>query len=138
MKKEENQIEIYVSDDSDTYNAYWDMKCFRNDIYVKYNNKYYKMYAITYLHFRSDLAYNHETLKRYLSQTHLIIVWKLKKRYIISTILEQAKYHYFDILKECEVKNGEIFYILDEKTKKGFIEENWSISCPISKLIRIY
>ena len=136
--KKENQIEIYVSDDSDIDNAYWTMKCYRNDIYVKYNNKYYKMYAITYLRFKSDLAFNYERLKIYSYLTHILVVGKLKKRYIISTILEQAKYHYFDMLKECEVKNGEILYLFSETVKKSYIEENWSISCPISKLIRIY
>ena len=136
--KKEDQIEIYVVKDSEIDNMFWRMKGFRRDIYVKYNYKYYKMYAIEFTVFKDDLSDNYESLQLYLYLTHLLIVKKLNKRYIIATILEQAKYHYFDMLKECEVKNGEIFYILDEKTKKGFIEENWSISCPISKLIKIY
>ncbi len=138
MKKEENQIEIYVTDDSEIDNAYWRMKGFRRDIYVKYNNKYYKMQAIEFTVFKADLYDNYERLQIYLYLTHLLIVSKLKKRNIIATILEQAKYHYFDMLKECEVKNGEILYLFSETVKKCYLEENWSISCPISKLIRIY
>ena len=136
--KKEDQIEIYVVKDSETDNMYLRMRGDRNDIYVKYNNKYYEMYAIEFTAFKNRLYYTHQSSQIYLYLTHLLIVKKLNKRYIIATILEQAKYHYFDILKESKVENGEILYFLSEESKKVNIKYNFPISCPISKLIRIY
>ena len=73
MKKKE-QIEIYVVKDSETDNMYWRMKGFRSDLYVKYNNKYYKMYAIEFTVFKDDLSDNYESLQLYLYYVILIVV----------------------------------------------------------------
>ena len=138
MENKHIQTEIYVEDNSDTTNLSYRSRGYRRDLYVKHNDKYYKMTVFSYTCLKQQLENQYKLLGRYSLETNLIIVKTLNMEKIVNTILEEAKHHYFDRIKECQVIDGEIIYPLDEATIKCYKEANWPTSFPINKLSRIY
>lgn len=138
MENEHIRVEIYVEDNTEITNLLYKTKGYRRDVYVKYNNKFYKMTVFSFTCLKQHLKNQYELLGTYRLEPNSIIVKNVSMKNIVPTILDEAKYHYFDRRKECEIIDGEIMYPLDEATKMSFKESNWPISFPINKLIKIY
>ena len=138
MDNQQIQIEIYVEDNSKTKNLLYKTRGYRRDIYVKLQDRFYKMNVFSFTYLKQFLKNQYELEKIYSIEANLLIVKSLSIKEIIATILKEAQNHYFDELKECQVKDGEIMYSLDEETKNSYKEENWALSIPINKLNRIY
>ena len=138
MDNQQIQIEIYVEDNSKTKDLLYKTRGYRRDIYVKLQDRFYKMNVFSFTYLKQFLKNQYEFEKIYCIEANLLIVKSLSIKEIIATILKEAQNYYFDELKECQVKDGEIVYSLDEKTKNSYKEENWALSFPINKLNRIY
>lgn len=138
MDNQQIQIEIYMEDNSKTKNLLYKNRGYRRDIYVKIQDRFYKMNVFSFTYLKQFLKNQYELEKTYSMEVNLLIVKSLSIKEIIATILNETQNHYFDKLKECQIKDGEIVYSLDDETKNSYKEENWALSFPINKLNRIY
>ena len=138
MDKNQILIEIYAEDDSKTKNLLYKTRGYRRDIYVKLQDKFYKMNVFSFTYLKQFLQNQYKLNKIYNIGANLLIVKTLSKNEIVATILKEAQNHYFEELKECQLKDGEIIYALDIETKITYQKENLPQSFPISKLKRIY
>ena len=132
MNEEKLPIEIYVEDDSENANLLYKNKGERKDVYIKHQNKYFKMTVISFTALKKKLNKQFDSKKLYLIDANLIVVKDFTLEEIIFTTLELAKWCYFVDLKECEIKNGNILYYSSDT------EDDTIFSFPISELKRIY
>ncbi len=138
MKKIDS-IEIFIENNSDEYNDLVENgKEYRKDVYVKYQNKYFKMNVYSSRCLIQSINNRYELEKVYFIDNNLLIVKRVNKKDIINTVIKYAEKNYFDQLKECQVMNNEIMYPLDEVTIQSYKETNWPISIQVDKLVKIY
>jgi len=132
------EIEIYIQDDTFEYTLITRTRGYRFDVYVKYKNKFFRMYVSSRQTFEQLLKINYNNNGFYDSESNLLIVKKVTKENIIQAILKNAELNYFDKIKEWEVIENEIMYPLNEETIASHKKLNLPISIKIDKLIEIY
>ena len=133
MNDEKLPIEIYVEDNSEKANLLYKNKGERKDVYIKHQNKYFKMTVISFTALKKKLNKQFDSKKLYIIDANLIVVNKLTIEEIIFNVLELFDKHIFFIkLKECEIKDGNILYYSSDT------EDDTIFSFPISELKRIY
>ncbi len=133
MNDEKLPIEIYVEDNSENANLLYKNKGERKDVYVKYQNKYFKMAVYSFSALKKKLNKQFDSKKLYIIDANLIVVNKLTIEEIIFNILKLFHGYISSVnLKECEIKDGNILYYSSET------EDDTLFSFPISELKRIY
>lgn len=131
-------MNIYVEDNSKNMQDESFQKNYRNDVYVKIDNKFYNLSIITINRLKDEVK---ETLKNesvYCTPNNLVIVKEVTNDCIIESIKSLYAKNYFVGCKECEIIDNNIVYNLSEEEKKVYEKNSFDITFPINKLEQIF
>ena len=131
-------MNIYVEDNSKNMQDESFQKNYRNDVYVKIDNKFYNVSIITINRLKDEVKETFKNESVYCTPNNLIIVKEVTNDCIIDSIKVLYHKNYFSGCKECEVDNNQIIYNLSEEVKKVYKNNNFDISFPINKLEQIF
>ena len=92
-------IEIYFVEDNDLINFEAISKGYRNDVYVKVNDKFYKTAVYSIVRLGQDFASESKAYGYYSIEPNLILVNDVEKKEIVYTIEKLNTQRYFDYLK---------------------------------------
>lgn len=130
-------MNIYVEDNSKNMQDESLQKNYRNDVYVKIDNKFYNLSIITIARLKEEVEESFENEIVFCTPNNVIIVKEVTNDCIIDSIKVLYHKNYFSGCKECEINDKNIVYNLSEAVKKVYKKNNFDISFPINKLEQI-
>ena len=131
-------MNIYVEDNSKNMQDESFQKNYRNDVYVKINNKFYNVSIITINRLKDEVKETFKNESVYCTPNNLVIVKEVTKDSIIESIKSLYAKNYFIGCKECEIIDNNIVYNLSEEVKKVYEKNSFDITFPINKLKQIF
>ena len=91
MDNQQIQIEIYLEDNSKTKNLLYKNRWYRRDVYVKIQDRFYKMNVFSFTYLKQFLKNQYELEKIYSMEANLLIVKSLSIKEINATILKETQ-----------------------------------------------
>lgn len=91
-------MKIVYEDNSELANFEAENKGYRKDVIVELNNKYYKLYIITFQRLQQDFEMEYRDSHYYLQEPNTIIVNTMSKDEIEFVIEKMSKSDYFEKL----------------------------------------
>ena len=131
-------MNIYVEDNSKNMQDESFQKNYRNDVYVKIDNKFYNVSIITINRLKDEVKETFKNESVYCTPNNLVIVKEVTNDCIIESIKSLYAKNYFIGCKECEIIDNNIVYNLSEEVKKVYEKNSFDITFPINKLERIF
>lgn len=131
-------MNIYVEDNSKNMQDESFQKNYRNDVYVKIDNKFYNVSIITINRLKDEVKETFKNESVYCTPNNLVIVKEVTNDCIIESIKSLYAKNYFIGCKECEIIDNSIVYNLSEEEKKVYEKNSFDITFPINKLEQIF
>lgn len=131
-------MNIYVEDNSKNMQDESFQKNYRNDVYVKIDNKFYNVSIITINRLKDEVKETFKNESVYCTPNNLVIVKEVTNDCIIDSIKILFKKNYFSGCKECEIIDNNIVYNLSEEVKRVYKKNSFDITFPINKLKQIF
>ena len=131
-------MNIYVEDNSKNMQDESFQKNYRNDVYVKIDNKFYNVSIITINRLKDEVKETFKNESVYCTPNNLVIVKEVTNDCIIGSIKSLYAKNYFVGCKECEIIDNSIVYNLSEEEKKVYEKSSFDITFPINKLKQIF
>ena len=131
-------MNIYVEDNSKNIQDESFLKNYRNDVYVKINNKFYNLSIITINRLKDEVKETFKNESVYCTPNNLVIVKEVTNDCIIESIKSLYTKNYLVGCKECEIIDNNIVYNLSEEVKKVYEKNSFDITFPINKLKQIF
>lgn len=131
-------MNIYVEDNSKNMQDESFQKNYRNDVYVKINNKFYNVSIITINRLKDEVKETFKNESVYCTPNNLVIVKEVTNDSIIESIKSLYAKNYFVGCKECEIIDNSIVYNLSEEEKKVYEKNSFDITFLINKLEQIF
>lgn len=131
-------MNIYVEDNSKNMQDESFQKNYRNDVYVKIDNKFYNLSIITINRLKDEVKETFKNENVYCTPNNLVIVKEVTNDCIIESIKSLYAKNYFVGCKECEIIDNSIVYNLSEEEKKVYEKNSFDITFPINKLEQIF
>ncbi len=131
-------MNIYVEDNSKNMQDESFQKNYRNDVYVKIDNKFYNVSIITINRLKDEVKETFKNESVYCTPNNLVIVKEVTNDCIIESIKSLYAKNYFFGCKECEIIDNSIVYNLSEEEKKVYEKNSFDITFPINKLEQIF
>lgn len=130
-------MNIYVEDNSKNIQDESFLKNYRNDVYVKIDNKFYNVSIITIKRLKDEVNETFKSEAVYCTPNNLVIIKELTNDCIINSFKTLYEKNFFSGCKECEIINNEIVYNLSDEVKKAYIKNSFELTFPIDKLEQI-
>ena len=111
-------MNIYVEDNSKNIQDESFLKNYRNDVYVKINNKFYNLSIITINRLKDEVKETFKNESVYCTPNNLVIVKEVTNDCIIESIKSLYTKNYLVGCKECEIIDNNIVYNLSEEAKR--------------------
>ena len=131
-------MNIYVEDNSKNMQDESFQKNYRNDVYVKIDNKFYNVSIITINRLKDEVKETFKNESVYCTPNNLVIVKEVTNDCIIENIKSLYAKNYFVGCKECEIIDNSIVYNLSEEEKKVYEKNSFDITFQINKLEQIF
>ena len=131
-------MNIYVEDNSKNMQEESFQKNYRNDVYVKIDNKFYNVSIITINRLKDEVKETFKNESVYCTPNNLVIVKEVTNDCIIESIKSLYTKNYLVGCKECEIIDNSIVYNLSEEEKKVYEKNSFDITFPINKLKQIF
>ena len=131
-------MNIYVEDNSKNMQDESFQKNYRNDVYVKIDNKFYNVSIITINRLKDEVKETFKNESVYCTPNNLVIVKEVTNDCIVESIKSLCAKNYFIGCKECEIIDNSIVYNLSEEEKKVYKKNSFDITFPINKLEQIF
>lgn len=131
-------MNIYVEDNSKNIQDESFLKNYRNDVYVKIDNKFYNVSIITINRLKDEVKETFKNESVYCTPNNLVIVKEVTNDCIIESIKGLYAKNYFIGCKECQIIDNSIVYNLSEEEKKVYEKNSFDITFPINKLEQIF
>ena len=131
-------MNIYVEDNSKNMQDESFQKNYRNDVYVKIDNKFYNVSIITINRLKDEVKETFKNESFYFTPNNLVIVKEVTNDCIIESIKSLYAKNYFVGCKECEIIDNSIVYNLSKEEKKVYEKNSFDITFPINKLEQIF
>ena len=113
-------------------------KNYRNDVYVKIDNKFYNVSIITINRLKDEVKETFKNESVYCTPNNLVIVKEVTNDCIIESIKSLYTKNYLVGCKECEIIDNSIVYNLSEEEKKVYEKNSFDITFQINKLEQIF
>lgn len=130
-------MNIYVEDNSKNMQDESFLKNYRNDVYVKIDNKFYNLSIITINRLKDEVKETFKNESVYCTPNNLVIIKEVTNDCIINSIKILFKKNYFSRCKECEIIDNNIVYNLSEEVKKVYTKNSFELTFAIDKLEQI-
>ena len=131
-------MNIYVEDNSKNMQDESFQKNYRNDVYVKIDNKFHNLSIITINRLKDEVKETFKNESACCTPNNLVIVKEVTNDCIIESIKSLYAKNYFIGCKECEIIDNNIVYNLSEEVKKVYEKNSFDITFPIYKLEQIF